>query len=157
MSRLQLFCLVVAVYVSVSQRVTADQDLIGPIVAVQGQPIDLFFPNRVLPQPSVKVLQFVGEADNQGSTVALLGIHFDYTDAAGNTVIVPLPNFYQRAVPPGLHPIDAGPTTLPFCPNQVSIHFELLTPGEVRVSGIFITRVCRSRNQVLACCWGWEV
>ena len=55
MSRLQLFCLVVAVYVSVSQRVTADQDLIGPIVAVQGQPIDLFFPNRVLPQPSVKV------------------------------------------------------------------------------------------------------
>jgi hypothetical protein len=120
----------------------ADQDGIGPITAVFGQPIDLFFPNHVHPFPSVKVLQFTGMAEASGppGIPAVLGIHFDYIDTSGNTVIVPLPNFYQEAVQPGagLIPINAGPVVLPYCPPQVSIHFENLTAGtEILFQGIY--------------------
>lgn len=119
-------------------RAVADQDHIGPLSITFGAPIDLFFPNIVHPFPSVKVLQFTGDATNNGSSVADLAIHFDYLDPAGNLIVVPLPNFYHNALPPGaITTINAGPTTLPYCPPQVSIHFELLTPGEVVFQGIY--------------------
>ncbi len=117
----------------------ADQDPIGPFSLVFNQPIELIFPNHVLPPPSVKVLQFVGEAINSGSGAAELAIHFDYIDSAGNSIIVPLPNFYRNLLPPAPTPqrIEAGPVVLPYCPPQVSIHFELLTPGEITMQGVF--------------------
>ncbi len=123
----------------VARQATADQDPIGPFSLVFNQPIELNFPNHVLPHPSVKVLQFVGEALNTGSGPAELAIHFDYTDTAGNSIIVPLPNFYRNVLPPAPNPqrIEAGPVTLPYCPPQVSIHFELLTPGEITMQGVF--------------------
>jgi hypothetical protein len=121
------------------QSAAADQDPIGPFSLVFNQKIDLNFPNHVLPHPSVKVLQFVGEAINNGPGDAELAIHFDYTDAAGNSIIVPLPYFYRNVLPPStaLQRIEAGPVTLPYCPPQVSIHFELLTPGEITMQGVF--------------------
>lgn len=132
-----LLCLLA---MAVARPAAADQDAIGPIIAVAGQPIDLYFPNHVHPAPSVKVLQFSGDAQNFSPLDAVLGIHFDYIDQAGATVIVPLPNFYQNVVSGDglLHHIEAGPVTLPFCPEQVSIHFENLTTGtEVNFQGVF--------------------
>ena len=136
------FILALAVALWASPHAVADQDAIGPLTAVFGQPIDLFFPNHVHALPSVKVLQFTGMAEAGGApgTAAILGIHFDYIDTNGNTVIVPLPNFYQEAIQPGagLVPINAGPVVLPYCPPEVSIHFENLTPNtEIVFQGIF--------------------
>lgn len=117
----------------------AEQELIGTTNIVFGQPLEAHYPNIVHPDPSVKVLQFTGTARNFGSLLAILGIHFDYIDLQGNQQIVPLPNFYQEAIAPGGIdiPINAGPVVLPYCPAEVSIHFELLTPGEVEFEGIF--------------------
>jgi hypothetical protein len=119
---------------------SADQDPIPPTLLVFGQSLDLVFPNHVHPDPAVKVLQFTGTATNFSGNPGLLGIHFDYLDSAGNTVIVPAPNFYLNPVPPGAVtvPINAGPTVLPFCPPVVSIHFENLSPGtEIQLEGIY--------------------
>jgi hypothetical protein len=123
-------------------RAAADQDPIGPVSLAFGQTLDQFFPNQVHSFPSVKVLQFTGMAEASGppGIPAVLGIHFDYIDTNGNTQIVPLPNFYQEAVQPGagLIPINAGPVVLPYCPPQVSIHFENLTPNtEILFQGIY--------------------
>lgn len=127
-----------ALLTAAAPRAAADQDAIGPVTIAFGQPLDLFFPNMVHPLPSVKVLQFTGDAINNGPNVADLAIHFDYIDPLGNLIVVPLPNFYHNALPPGvITTINAGPTTLPYCPPQVSIHFELLTPGEVQFQGIY--------------------
>ena len=120
----------------------ADQDTISQTSLGFGDTADLFFPNTVLPPPSRKVLQFNGDAQSFGvpGTAAILGIHFDYTDDNGNTVIVPSPNFYQEAIQTetGLVPISAGPVILPFCPEEVSIHFENLTPDtEIVFTGVF--------------------
>lgn len=120
----------------------AEIDPIGPITAVEGQPIDLNFPNITLPPPSRKLMSFTGMAEASGAPrTAILGIHFDYVDPiTGVDVIVPLPNFYQEAVSTGagLVPINAGPVILPFCPELVSIHFENLTPfTEITFSGDF--------------------
>jgi hypothetical protein len=123
-------------------RAWADLDAIPLTTLAFGQKLDLFFPNQVHPVPSRKVLQFTGFAEASGppGIAALLGIHFDYLDSTGATVIVPLPNFYQEAIQPGAGPvpINAGPVVLPFCPPNVSIHFENLTEGtEISLSGMY--------------------
>ena len=120
----------------------ADQDTIPVTTLGPGETLDLFFQNTVLPDPSVKVLQFTGMAQAFGTpgTAAILGMHFDYLESDGSTVIVPSPNFYQSAIQPGigLVPINAGPVTLPFCPEDVSIHFQNLSENvEIELSGIF--------------------
>ena len=120
----------------------ADQDQIGPAFLGFGQTLDLNFPNQTLPQPSRKVLQFAGMAEASGppGVAAILGMHFDYIDTNGNQQIIPLPNFYQAAIQTGagLVPISAGPVQLPYCPDQVSIHFENLTEfTEIEFQGIY--------------------
>lgn len=90
-------------------------------------------------------MSFTGMAEAFGppGIAAILGIHFDYIDPnnpTGPPVVVPSPNFYMEAVQTGagLVPINAGPVVLPFCPEQVSIHFENLTPNtEIDFTGIF--------------------
>lgn len=140
MKRVVSASLLLAAMFSHAPQASADQDLIPPTLLVFGQTADLVFPNHILPDPSVKVLQFTGSATNFSSNPGLLGIHFDYIDNNGNTVIVPLPNFYLNPVPPGAQPvpINAGPVTLPYCPPVVSIHFENLSLGtEIQFDGIF--------------------
>ena len=137
-----IFSIVLSIAVLAPAVVLADQDPILTTTLGYGDTLDLMFPNQVHPPPSVKVLQFTGTAESTGPAgiAAILGIHFDYTDATGNQVIVPLPNFYREAIQPNIGPvpIEAGPHTLPFCPEEVSIHFENLTEGtEITLSGIF--------------------
>jgi hypothetical protein len=116
-----------------------EDELIGTTLIVFGQPLEAFYPNILHPDPSVKVMSFTGTASNLGSQTVRLGIHFDYLDMNGIHQIIPLPNFYQNALAPGAidQVINAGPVQLPYCPPEVSIHFELLDPGEVEFMGIF--------------------
>lgn len=132
-----LSCLLVLVVLSAPA--IAEDELIGTTVIAFGQPLEAFYPNILHPDPSVKVMSFTGMATNFGSQTVRLGIHFDYLDTNGVHQIVPLPNFYQNAIPPGGIDvvINAGPIQLPYCPPEVSIHFELLDPGEVEFMGIF--------------------
>lgn len=122
---------------------SADQDAIPLTPLGFGETLDLNFPNIVHPVPSRKVLQFTGTAESFGTPgiAAILGIHFDYIDPnSGVSVIVPSVNFYQEAIQPGAGPvpINAGPVILPFCPEEVSIHFENLTEGtEILFSGTY--------------------
>ncbi len=81
-----------ALLTAAAPRADADQDAIGPVTIAFGQPLDLFFPNMVHPLPSVKVLQFTGDAINNGPNVADLAIHFDYIDPLGNLMVRAVPD-----------------------------------------------------------------
>ena len=142
MRRLLLAALIAASCLAAARPLHADQDPIPPTTLVFGQTLDLWFPNIVHPDPSRKVLQFVGEAQSFGPAgmAAILGIHFDYIDNSGVTQIVPAPNFYQIAIQPGGPPIpiNAGPVVLDYCPETVSIHFENLSEGtQIIFHGIY--------------------
>ncbi len=117
----------------------AEDELIGTTSIFFGTPLEANYLNITHPDPSVKVMSFTGTASNFGTTTLHLGIHFDYIDMNGIHQIIPLPNFYVNALAPGVQdvPINAGPVQLPYCPEEVSIHFELLDPGEAEFQGIF--------------------
>ncbi len=134
-SRLSAAALAV-LFALVSSPSHAQIEAIPPTDVVVGQSVDLFFLNDLAPEPNRKVLQFSGEAVNNTSVFARLDMQFDYVDAAGNTQFITLPNS-PFAVPPGATaPID-GIHILDFCPEQVSLHFELVEGEVVTVAGDF--------------------
>ena len=115
---MRLFCLpFVLLLLLNSSSAIAEQELIGTTQIVTGQMLDAHYPNLVF-DPGRKVLSFTGEARVVNAPLtqaAILGIHFDYLDQNGIEQIVPLPNFYQEAIPADgtLVTINAGPVILP--------------------------------------------
>jgi hypothetical protein len=92
------------------------------------------FPNAVLPPPSQKRLEFKGTATNPNPAQELI-IEFEYVDNLGQTQVVK-PNVNN--IPQGAQnfPVSAS-MTLPFCPNQVSIHFNTSLGSILNIQGIF--------------------
>jgi hypothetical protein len=125
-------------------RAHADQDSIPLIQWTPNDPpvFDFYFPNDIHLPPAVKVFQFVGTARSTvpAPTIFDILIYFDYVDATGATVLIPPPPFGYHNVRPadGLpYPIEAGPYTLPFCPQQVSIHFEITSEVPIVFDGLY--------------------
>jgi hypothetical protein len=122
----------------------ADQDPIPLIQWTPGDPpiFDFYFTNTVHPDPAVKVFQFVGEARSLvvAPTTFDILIYFDYVDSTGATVLIPpLPFGYHNVLPADAlpHHIEAGPYILPFCPQQVSIHFEITSEVPIVFDGLY--------------------
>ena len=122
----------------------ADQDPIPLITWMPGDPpiFELFFNNHIHDEPSNKVFQFVGDAQSLFAvpTTFDILIYFDYTDASGGTVIIPPAPFgYHNVLPADglLHHIEGGPYTLDFCPQHVSIHFEIASEVPIQLQGLF--------------------
>jgi hypothetical protein len=145
----------------------ADQDPIPLIQWTPGDPpiFDFFFPNDIHLPPAVKVFQFVGTARSTvpAPTIFDILIYFDYVDATGATVLIPPPPFGYHNVRPadGLpYPIEAGPYILPFCPQQVSIHFEITSEVPIVFDGLYdhtcipIPEPTSAALFGLACVWG---
>ncbi|MAT72552.1 MAG: hypothetical protein CMJ58_23890 [Planctomycetaceae bacterium] len=117
--------------------VAAQIETVGPLSITQGQPVDLFYTNDLEPAPHRKVLQFSGLADNPTSVDASLEMQFDYIDLNGITQFISLPNS-PFTIPAGAvgAPIE-GIHILDFCPEQVSLHFDLLEGEAINLSGEF--------------------
>jgi hypothetical protein len=123
---------------------SADQDPIPVVQWTPGDPttVDFFFSNDIHPPPSEKVFQFVGDATSLlvAPTTFDILIYFDYIDGSGATVIIPpVPFGYHNVVPADgmTHHIEAGPYILPFCPEQVSIHFEIISEVPIQFDGLY--------------------
>jgi hypothetical protein len=123
----------------------ADQDLIPLTQWTPGDPpiFDFYFNNIIPPHPDRKVLQFVGEAkslvDASPATFDIQ-IYFDYVAADGTTVLVPPPPFGYSNVRPAdtnIYHIEGGPVILPYCPQQVSLHFEIASEVPIVFQGLF--------------------
>lgn len=121
----------------------AELESIGPITLVPGQPVDLFYPNAIPPHHTHKILQFIGTArlldPAAPPTVnGLLEITFDYIDlATGGMIFIPAPGSPFPVFGGGLVTTIATPEVmLPFCPQQVSIHFEAVELPMI-VEGVF--------------------
>lgn len=110
----------------------AQTEQIPPTLVFPGQPLELWYDNEIPPGGTFKVLQFVGEAQSFGST-GLLEIIFDYDDPVYGSDSLSQGQF---AIPPTLTTVSAGPWTLDFCPERVSIHF-IAIQGEIEVQGAF--------------------
>lgn len=122
---------------TISATATAETEQIGPLTLVPGQPVDLWYPNELPPDPFEKVLQFLGEAESFSSTgtPGILEIAFDYDDPVHGQGYMSMGQF---AIPPGGPvTVSAGPWILPFCPESVSIHFEVFDTESMRLQGIF--------------------
>lgn len=122
----------------------ADQDAISLIQWTPGDPpvFDFYFPNHVHLPPAVKVFQFIGTARSlvTAPTTFDILVYFDYVDATGATILIPPPPFGYHNVRPadGLpHHIEGGPYTLDFCPQQVSIHFEITSEVPIVFDGLY--------------------
>ena len=122
----------------------ADQDQIPLITWMPGDPpiFEQYFDNHIHDAPSVKVLQFVGEARSLVNvpTTFNIQIYFDYLDTNGATVVFPPPGFgYDNVLPADgiIRHIEGGPVTLPFCPERVSIHFEIASEVPIEFQGLF--------------------
>jgi hypothetical protein len=122
----------------------ADQDQLPLIQWTPGDPpvFDFYFPNHVHLPPAVKVFQFVGEARSlvTAPTTFDILVYFDYVDATGATILIPPPPFGYHNVRPadGLpHHIEGGPYILDFCPQQVSIHFEITSEVPIVFDGLY--------------------
>lgn len=123
----------------------ADQDMIPLITwdpSSSPAVVELYFQNHVHSQPSRKVFQFVGEARSLTvvPTTFDIQVYFDYIDATGATVLIPPPPFgYHNVLPTdGLtHHIEGGPYVLDFCPEQVSIHFEIMSEVPIQFQGLY--------------------
>lgn len=112
----------------------------APIIVVPGQPIDRFYPN-VFDPTHPKKLTFEGKFvnDDPANRPGDVVMWFDWFDLTGAPMTSP-PMTY--AVIPGTPTVLGGATapmwTIPFCPQQVSIHFEALGPGApIAIDGIF--------------------
>jgi MYXO-CTERM domain-containing protein len=93
--------------------------------------------------PDRKVLQFVGEAksliDASPATFDIQ-IYFDYLASDGSTVLIPPPPFgYSNVLPADgvVRHIEGGPVILPFCPDRVSLHFEIVSEVPIVFQGLF--------------------
>lgn len=117
-------------------------EYIGPITLAINQPIDLWFANVFCPN-CPKVLTFTGSASPiPGMTAAgILEIQFDWLNPAGGTDYSPV---FSQSI--------TGPTqldlsyTIPYCPERVSIHFNIPTTSDSRalqVEGTF-THDCKT-------------
>jgi hypothetical protein len=122
----------------------ADQDNIPLIQWVPNDPpaFDFYFNNDVHDPPAVKVFQFVGEAASLVTvpTTFDILIHFDYVDATGSRVLIPPAPFgYHNVLPADgqVHHIEAGPYILDFCPEEVSIHFEITSEVPIQFQGLY--------------------
>jgi len=131
-----------AVAIATPQAV-ADQDQIPLITWTPSDPpiFEFYFDNFIPPHPDRKVLQFVGEARSLvNASPATFQIYFDYLDASGATVLVPPPPFgYSNVLPAdgSIYHIEGGPVILPFCPQRVSIHFEIASEVPIEFQGLF--------------------
>ena len=118
-------------------------EVIGPMIVVPNQPIALYFPNLLPPDPDHKILDFRGKADNPNPWDANLWMACDYlkTDAAGLSVEVLLAPIVVHIPAFGTAPFEMY-WELPFCPREVSLHFrleDLPVPSEgVQVGGQFL-------------------
>ncbi len=127
--------LAVLALLGIGNSTQAQIDPVGPLAVASGTPVDLYFLNEIPPGGQIKVFDFLGEALNQTSTTLLLEVAYDYVDAAGNTVLIN-PGGNVIAIPPGgPWPVDPGPYTLNFCPQEVSLHFQLRDIGEILLQG----------------------
>lgn len=106
-------------------------EIISGITVVPGQPIDLWFPNAYDPLFR-KYMYFEGTIGGPPQSGGLL-FWFDWTDPNGQPVNSP-----QRTLQPGTVFEDIW---IPFCPERVSIHFEV-PPGTstapFTVEGVFV-------------------
>jgi hypothetical protein len=115
------------------------------------------------------VFQFVGEAKSvldASPATFNIEIYFDYTDSSGQTVLIPIPPFgYDNVVPADgqIYHIEGGPYILPFCPEQVSIHFEIASDVEIVFQGLYDHTCVPEPNAValfglggIALCYVWR-
>jgi MYXO-CTERM domain-containing protein len=139
-----LLLLFVAAILSVSQA-EADQDMTPLIEWKPGDPTSFafFYDNDIPSHPDRKVLQFVGEAksliDASPATFDIQ-IYFDYLASDGSTVLIPPPPFgYSNVLPADgvVRHIEGGPVILPFCPDRVSLHFEIVSEVPIVFQGLF--------------------
>ncbi len=103
--------------------------------------LDYFFPNMMPPHPDHKVLDAYFAIFNPGDT-AVLEVDFDYTDANGSKVLVPVPQSPITILPRGTFPYLAGPVTLPFCPSEVSLHLKLVQGDFIEIQEGRFTHTC---------------
>ncbi|HSW44907.1 MAG TPA: PEP-CTERM sorting domain-containing protein [Phycisphaerae bacterium] len=105
----------------------AESESIGPLTVVPLQTINLYYPNKLPPHPTHKILQFSGLAwTNVPGALGFLDIHFDYLDATGQEVILDIPGSPFPVFGGVQVPIFTPPIILPFCPTEVSIHFDAI-------------------------------
>jgi hypothetical protein len=100
-------------------------------------PLELWFPN-VFDPAHPKLLTFQGQAWWTGPLTASpesLKLTFDYTDLAGQNVYLPGWDFLPPG--PGSPIVIDVSALLPFCPPQVSIHFETRDGFGYEISGTF--------------------
>ena len=116
----------------------AQVETFPPTTILPGPPpgTSFVFPNVVFPPPNQKVFRFVGAADNTGARVPTpFTIFFDWVEPGG-TFFSPPVTF--TLLPFMTNPIDTMDFILPFCPQQVSIHFVNGGPTPAVVTGDFI-------------------
>jgi hypothetical protein len=105
---------------------------IGPILVVPGQTVDLWFPN-VFDPDHPKRLVWEGFTQTTGDPAAGgVTMKFDWLDPLTGGIVYS-PDF---PLPP-----NEGATVefvIPFCPPQVSIHFESSNPAGYLVEGVFL-------------------
>jgi hypothetical protein len=142
MNRIFFFVIAAAFALAINATSFAQVEPIGPIVVVPNQTIDLFYPN-VFDLEHHKIVRFVGRVEgliDSPTGVGLLDIGFDYIDPAGGLVLVSPPVSSFDFSPGAVTPIDTGELILPFCPQQVSIHFGTRV-GHGQVTGDF-SHIC---------------
>ena len=124
---------------------SADQDLLPLITWTPSDPpsFEFFFDNDIPAHPDRKVLQFVGEARSlvvASPATFDIQVYFDYVASDGTTVLVPPPPFgYSNVLPADgiIRHIEGGPVILPFCPDRVSIHFDIVSEVPIEFQGLF--------------------
>lgn len=107
-------------------------ETIGPILIVPGQTVDLWFPNVYDPDHP-KRLVWEGWTQTTGDPAAGgVTLKFDWLDPLTGGVVYS-PEFAL--------PVNQGTAVeflIPFCPPQVSLHFETGNPTGFQVQGVFI-------------------
>lgn len=117
----------------------------GPSMAVEplnltvasGQPIDLFYPNEFDPfHPKDLFLDIVVTSLDPPGTAGTLFWAYDWIDLTGIPVMTP-PG--RIDLPSGASATVKDTFRIPFCPQQVSLHFN--SDGNFSVQGTF-THIC---------------
>ncbi len=121
--------------------VTAAQAEVDPIPPTTVPPgpdgVTLLFPNALVPPPHYKVFRFTGEADAGSATVPTpFTVLFDWLDPTGGPAFSPPFEFVLEPLVTTL--LDTGEFTLPFCPQQVSLHFLNGGTTPAVVKGMFL-------------------
>lgn len=122
--------------------IQAQVEFIPPTTVPPGGPPGVTFDymNVLVPPPHEKVFSFMGGAESLGFPMPTpLVVFFDWTEPGGTFTSPPIT---FTITPFTTTPIDTGPFILPFCPRDVSIHFESPGPTPVIVTGAF-SHICR--------------